>query len=83
VTEECEEPLVLEDPDNEEPPFHPGSVAQVHHVVPMNDKRSCSWGTNSNKNAAVISAQLNQFFTNNNPPAEEVKKLNNATAYTP
>jgi hypothetical protein len=49
----------------------------------MNDKRSCSWGTNSNKNAAVISAQLNQFFTNNNPPAEEVKKLNNATAYTP
>jgi hypothetical protein len=83
VVEECEEPLVLEDPDNADPPFHPGSVAQVHHVVPMNDKRSCSWGTNSNKNAAVISAKLNQFFTNNNPPADEVKLLNNAPPYTP
>ena len=79
----CEEPLVLEDPDSEDPPFHPDSVAEVHHVVPMNDKRSCSWGTNSNKNAAVISRGLNRYFTNNNPPADEVKRLNNAKAYTP
>jgi hypothetical protein len=79
----CEEPLVLHDPNDDEAPFHPGAVAQVHHVVPMKDQRSCPWGTNSNKNAAVISAQLNQFFTNNNPPAEEVKKLNDAQAYTP
>ena len=83
VVEECKEPDILEDPDNEDPPFHPGSVAQVHHVVPMNDKRSCPWGTNSNNNAAVISAKLNQYFTNNNPPAEEVKMLNNAKAYAP
>jgi len=83
VLEECEEPLVLEDPDNKVRPFHPGSIAQVHHVVPMNDKRSCSWGTNSNKNAAVISAKLNRFFTNNNPPTDEVKRLNNAPPYTP
>jgi hypothetical protein len=79
----CEEPLVLGDPDSEDPPFHPGSFAEVHHVVPMNDKRSCSWGTNSNKNAAVISRALNNYFTNNNPPVEEVKKLNAAKAYTP
>lgn len=79
----CKEPLLLEDPDDDDPPFDPGAIAQVHHVVPMNDKRSCSWGTNSNKNAAVISAKLNRFFTNNDPPVEEVKSLNNATAYTP
>jgi hypothetical protein len=83
VVEECEEPDVLEDPDSEDPPFHPGSVAQVHHVVPRKDQRSCWWGTNSNKNAAVISAKLNQFLTNNNPPADEVKMLNEAKAFTP
>lgn len=55
----------------------------MHHVVPMNDKRSCSWGTNSNKNAAVISRKLNTYLTNNNPPVEEVKMLNKAAAYTP
>ena len=78
----CEEPLVLGDPDKK-PLEYPATEAQVHHVVPMKEKRSCPWGTNSNKNAAVISAQLNQFFTNNDPPAEEVKKLNGASAYTP
>jgi hypothetical protein len=83
VVEECEELLILHDRDDDKAPFDPGAIAEVHHVVPMNDKRSCSWGTNSNKNAAVISAKLNKFFTNNNPPEEEVKKLNNATAYTP
>ena len=49
----------------------------------MNDKRSCPWGTNSTRNAAVISRALNIYFTNNNPPAEEVKRLNAAPAYTP
>ena len=81
VVEVCEEPLVLEEPDNKAAYLDP--QAQVHHVVPMNDKRSCSWGTNSNKNAAVISAKLNQFLTNNDPPAEEVKRLNNAKAIAP
>ena len=59
------------------------AVAQVHHVVPMKDLRCCPWGTSSNKNAAVISTKLNRFFTNNNPPADEVKRLNDAEAYTP
>jgi hypothetical protein len=49
----------------------------------MKDKRRCSWGTNSTKNAAVISHALNTWLSNKNPPAEEVKRLNNATAYTP
>jgi hypothetical protein len=74
----CKEQLVLK----AGPPSDP-DAAQVHHVVPMNDKRSCSWGTNSNKNAAVISRALNRHFTNNNPPAEEVKILNKAKAYAP
>ncbi len=78
----CEEPLVLGDPA-EKPLEYPDTEAQVHHVVPMNDKRSCAWGTNSNKNAAVISAKLNKYFTNDDPPAAEVKLLNSAEAYTP
>ena len=78
----CTEPDVLEDPD-EETFFDPAAVAEVHHVVPMKDKRCCPWGTNSNKNAAVISRKLNNFFTNNNPPADEVKQLNAAQPYTP
>ena len=41
--EECEELLVLGDPDKK-PLEYPDTEAQVHHVVPMNDKRSCSWG---------------------------------------
>ncbi|MDC3962005.1 hypothetical protein [Polyangium jinanense] len=83
VAAECEEPLVLYDPADKKAPFHPGSIARVHHVVPMKDKRSCPWGTNSTKNAAVISHALNQYLLNNDPPAEEVKRLNNAPAYTP
>ena len=80
-TTTCEEPDVLDEPDNKA--AYLDRQAQVHHVVPMKDKRGCSWGTNSNKNAAVISRKLNRHFTNNNPPADEVKQLNNATAYTP
>jgi hypothetical protein len=78
VAAEYEEPLVLPDPVD---PI--GTKPNVHHVVPMKDKRSCPWGTNSNKNAAVISAKLNKYLTNDNPPAEEVKRLNSAPAYTP
>jgi hypothetical protein len=77
----CEELEFLDEPDHTACYLDP--QAQVHHIVPMKDKRSCAWGTNSNKNAAVISRKLNLFFTNNNPPADEVKILNNAKAYTP
>ncbi|MRG96283.1 hypothetical protein [Polyangium spumosum] len=83
VTVEYEEPLVLHDPKNRKPPFHPDLVAEVHHVVPMTDKRNCPWGTNSNKNAAVISRGLNRWLSNKNPPEEEVKRLNAAPVYTP
>jgi hypothetical protein len=74
----CTEPLVLPDPQD------PVATApEVHHVVPRKDLRCCPWGTNSYKNAAVISRKLNEFFSNNDPPAEEVKQLNSAQAYTP
>jgi hypothetical protein len=74
----CPEPDVLN-----EPPDRRDAKAEVHHVVPKKDKRCCPWGTNSNKNAAVISRKLNVHFTNNDPPMEVVEKLNNAEAYTP
>jgi hypothetical protein len=74
----CIEPDVLK----AGPKGDPESV-QVHHVVPRRDQRRCPWGTNSNKNAVVISSKLNRFLWNKDPPAEEVEWLNNATAYTP
>lgn len=74
----CTEPLELEDP------FDPVSTKpQVHHVVPMKDKRGCSWGTNSNSNAAVISQKLNAYLSNKNPPLHEVLLLNAKPAYVP
>ena len=80
----CIEPDILEDPDSDGGSlFYGDTVAQVHHVVPMKDLRCCPWGTNSYKNAAVISGKLNKYFTNNDPPVDEVKRLNNAQAYTP
>lgn len=47
---------------------HPGTQtsAQVHHIVPKNDRRSCPCGANTMKNAAVISQRLNAYFTNKN-----------------
>lgn len=71
VATTCIEEEVLK----ESPPSDP-NAAQVHHVVRRLDKRSCPWGTNSNKNAAVISRRLNRFLTNNEPGANEVTTIN-------
>ncbi|WP_281313940.1 hypothetical protein [Polyangium sp. y55x31] len=51
--------------------------------MPKKDLRSCPWGTNAYKNAAVISTRLNQHLKNKVPPIKEVLQLNNAQAYTP
>ena len=74
----CKEPDVLE-----EPPGYLDVKAEVHHVVPRQDKRCCPWGTSAYKNAAAISRKLNEHFTNDSPPEEEVTKLNNAAAHAP
>jgi hypothetical protein len=82
----CEKgkPEICTEPDFLEDPFDPvGTKPNVHHVVPMKDPRCCPWGTNSYKNAAVISAKLNQHFTNNDPPLDEVLLVNKIPAYTP
>jgi hypothetical protein len=74
----CIEPDFLPDPED------PGATyPNVHHVVPRKDPRCCPWGTNSYKNAAVISSKLNRHFSNNDPPAEEVKQLNDAKPNPP
>jgi hypothetical protein len=77
----CTEELVLKDPKktSQYDPF----VAQVHHVVPRKDQRSCWWGTNSNKNAAVISRKLNGYLKNKYPPADEVLQINSVAPYPP
>jgi hypothetical protein len=73
----CEEPVVLKDPNAKPPPpSNDPYRAEVHHVVRRTDKRSCPWGTNSNKNAAVISAKLNKHLYNTPPSADEVAQIN-------
>lgn len=77
----CMEPFILEDPNT--PVVNPADRAEVHHVVPRNDKRGCAWGTNSNANAAVVSRRLNRFLWHNEPPAIEVTMINSVAAYAP
>lgn len=79
----CTEPLVLKDPADKRTLPNDPDRAQVHHVVPRKDKRSCPWGTNSNKNAAVISGRLNRHLFNKVPPENEVLQINKIPAYTP
>ncbi|MBK9265687.1 MAG: hypothetical protein IPM54_38595 [Polyangiaceae bacterium] len=74
----CPEPDVLG-----EPSWLLDAEPQVHHVVPMKDPRCCPWGTNSYKNALVISRKLNLHFTNNDPPVDEVLLVNKVPPYTP
>jgi len=75
----CEEPLVLQDKS----PYE-ADAAEVHHVVRRKDLRGCEWGTNSNKNAVVISRKLNNYLSNTYPSAGEVDWVNNKVApYTP
>lgn len=65
---------------------------QVHHVVPSKDRRGCPCGKNSVKNAAIISAQLNQYFLNRNRTGflfdctsgmTEIDKVNGLVPYDP
>jgi hypothetical protein len=58
-------------------------AARVHHVIRKTDLRSCKWGSNSNKNAVVISRKLNGFLYNKYPQADEVNRVNQVPAYTP
>lgn len=74
----CPEPDVLNEPAG----WYFAS-AQVHHVVPMKDRRCCPYGTNSNRNAVVISAKLNKHFLNHDPPVDEVLLVNQIPPCTP
>lgn len=74
----CTEPLVLKPGPQNDP-----DAAQVHHVARRKDERFCPWGTNSNKNAAVISGKLNRYLWYKYPSGNEVKRINQVPAYTP
>jgi hypothetical protein len=56
---------------------------EVHHLVRRIDQRGCSWGTNSNKNAAVVSRKLNGYLRNNYPSEDEVTQINKLPSYAP
>lgn len=68
----CKEPEFL----NEKP--YKADSAEIHHVVPKKSVLGCNCGKNSMANAAVISRQLNRYFTNNKRPANEVNAINSA-----
>jgi hypothetical protein len=74
----CTEPEFLKTGPSNDP-----EAAQVHHVVRRKDLRKCDWGTNANKNAAVISRKLNIYLLNNYPSADEVNQINAVPPYTP
>ncbi|TKD06383.1 hypothetical protein [Polyangium fumosum] len=76
---QCIEPLVLQEPSQ----GYDKNRAEVHHVVRARDLRGCDWGTNSNKNAVVISAKLNNYLKNKYPTKEEVDWVNAVPPYTP
>lgn len=48
----------------------------IHHVVPRVDLWGCPCGTNSLKNAIVISRQLNIFLSNSDRPTNEILRVN-------
>src|SRR5262249_4071991 len=56
----CQEPTELTDV-----PYQANSP-QIHHIIPRKDGIGCACGKNSMKNAAVISAGLNLYFSNKN-----------------
>jgi hypothetical protein len=79
----CTEPEFLEDPADKNSPRYDPYRAEVNHEVRKTDKRGCEWGTNANKNAAVISGRLNRYFYNNYPLKAEVEQINKVPPYTP
>jgi hypothetical protein len=74
----CKEPPFLKAGPKGDP-----DAAEVHHVVRRKDLRDCDWGTNSNKNAVVISGKLNRRLKNKYPSVDEIKRVNQVPAYTP
>ena len=89
-------PNICVEPDflvkSQQPWAYKPNAAQVHHVVPAHDRRGCPCGKNSVKNAAVISAQLNTYFTNKNRTGflfncdsgmTEIEKVNSLPKYDP
>jgi hypothetical protein len=81
--ENCDDKICTEPDDLKEGSQYDPNAPEVHHVVRRKDKRECSWGTNSNKNATVISRKLNAYLTNNYPSEDEVKQINKLPSYAP
>jgi hypothetical protein len=78
----CTEPEFLNEPPKKGEPYDPES-AQVDHVASKKDPRGCDWGTNSNKNAAVVSARLNNYFSNRDRDKDSVDLINAIPPYDP
>jgi hypothetical protein len=78
----CTEKTDLNEPPKKGEPYDPNS-AQVDHVASKQDPRTCDWGTNSNKNAAVISAKLNLHFLNRDRDPKSVDLINAIPPYDP
>ncbi len=78
----CTEKSELKDP-KDTPKVADEERAEVDHVASRKDPRCCVWGTNSNKNAAVISRRLNLYFSNHERPKNVAEKINAIPPYAP
>lgn len=77
----CTEKTDLKAPSD--PYVYDPDEAQVDHVASKQDPRGCDWGTNSNKNAAVISGKLNKHFLNRDRDPKSVDLINAIPPYDP
>jgi len=80
---EKDKPICIEETELFEGSPDRATAPQVHHEVRATDLRGCKWGTNSNKNAVVISAKLNGYLHNKYPTKAEVEQINKLAPYTP
>ncbi len=65
----------------DESPNKNANSPEIHHVLPKKDRQGCNCGSNSMKNAAVISHRLNQYFLNNKRETAEVQMINSKEPY--
>ncbi|MRG91481.1 hypothetical protein [Polyangium spumosum] len=79
----CTEPEFLNEPPPPDVGVYDPNAARVHHVVRKKDLRSCDWGTNAYKNAAVISDKLNIQLKNYYPSANEINQINKVAPHSP
>jgi hypothetical protein len=56
-------------------------VRKIHYIIPQKDRQTCDCGTNSYKNAIVISKELSERLGNKPPPPAFLEAVSRARKY--